>query len=622
MRYPALGVLIFAAAMALPVFGAPPNDVPMWDLGELYASPEAWTDAHDRLKADALKIDTFRGTLGRSAGDLLTALDRMSRLRREAGRLNVYASLKADEDVRVPANQERQEAAGELQTLLGEKEAWLTPEILAIGPEKIHALEAQSPELAHRFGFYLDDELRAAPHTLGVEAEGVLAAASDTLNQPDNIYSQLSNGELPFPALRLSHRIRVPRLDQSAYMQFRESANRADRKRVFDAFWGTFKKYEGTFGATLATQVLGEEFSAKERRFPDSLSAALFQDNMPDAVYRMLVAEANNNLPTMYRYLKLRKKLLGIRDDLAYYDVYPSMIKMKRPLRFTVPDAERIALDVTSQYGPEYKSLLAQGFAGKWMDVYPRVGKAAGAYMNGTAYDVHPFLHLNYVGDYGSLSTFVHEWGHAVHTLLADKSQPFETAGYSTFIAETASITNEMLLNDYMVAHAATKAEKLYYLGEGLELIRGTFFRQTSLAEFQLAIHEEVEKGKTLSGARMTAIYCDILKKYYGEAQGVTKIDPAYCVEWAFIPHFYYGYYVYQYATSMAGAAQFADSIEKEGKPAADRFIDMLKAGGSDYPYALYLKAGLDMASPKPYEALAQRMNRIMDQIDALEAQK
>jgi oligoendopeptidase F len=266
--------------------------------------------------------------------------------------------------------------------------------------------------------------------------------------------------------------------------------------------------------------------------------------------------------------------------------------------------------------------MLRRGFSGRWMDVLPREGKAGGAYMNGSAYDVHPFLHLNHNYDYESLSTLVHEWGHAVHTLLDDETQPYETSNYSTFIAETASIGNEMLLNDYMVAHAQSKNEKLFYLGEGLELIRATFFRQTMFAEFQLQIHDELEQGRALSGARMTELYCSLLKKFHGDAEGVMKIDPAYCIEWAFIPHFYYGFYVWQYATSMAGAAQFADAIEHEGAPARDRFIAMLKAGGSDYPYALYKRAGLDMATPQPYQALLARMNRIMDQIDALEAAK
>ena len=593
----------------------------MWDLSDLYASPDAWTAARDKTLTNAGKLESYKGTLGKSAADMLKALSAISDAHKEVDRLFVYASLKSDEDVRIAPNQERLQLAQALATTLSEKTSWLTPDILAIGAAKVKAFEAASPELTHRFGFMLDNTLRAAPHTLDAQAEGVMAAAGNVLAQPDNIYSQLSNGELPFPTVTLSDGTKV-RLDQAAYSKYRQAPVRADRKKVFDAFWGAWKGYEGTFGASLNTQVLGEEFDAKVRHYPNALADALFADNMPEAVYRQLVAQANAGLPTFHRYLKLRKKLLGIKDELQYYDIYPSMFKLTTPLKFTVADSERIGLDVTSVYGPEYTAMLKKGFSGRWMDVLPREGKASGAYMNGSAYDVHPFLHLNHNDDYESLSTFVHEWGHAIHTLLDDKTQPYETSNYSTFIAETASISNEMLLNDYMVAHAKSKEEKLFYLGEGLELIRTTFFRQTMFGEFQLAIHEEVEKGHALSGKRLTDIYCGLLKRYHGDSEGVMKIDPGYCVEWAFIPHFYYGFYVYQYATSMAGAAAFTNAIENKEPGARERFIAMLKAGGSDYPFTLYKKAGLDMASPAPYQALIARMNHLMDEIDALEAQK
>lgn len=616
----------FAVVLALCALPAGAQDAPavppayMWDLSDLYPTPEAWTEAHDKVLTAANKLDGYKGTLGKSAADMLAALSAMSAAHKESDRLSVYATLKGDEDVRVSADQEREQVAQALATTIGEKTAWVTPEILSIGAQKVLSFEAESPELKHRFGFFLDNVLRAAPHTLSAESEGVMASAGDVLSQPDTIYSQLSNGELPYPPVTLSDGTKIEHLDQATYTKYRQSPNRDDRKKVFDAFWGAFAKYEGTFGATLNTQVLGEELDAKVRHYPDALADALFADNMPEAVYRQLVAQANAGLPTFYRYLKLRKKLLGIGDDLRYYDIYPTMFHLDQPLKFTVADAERIGLDVTKVYGPEYTAKLKQGFSGRWMDVLPRQGKASGAYMNGSAYDVHPFLHLNHNDDYESLSTFVHEWGHAVHTLLEDETQPYETSNYSTFIAETASITNEMLLNDYMVAHAKTKNEKLYYLGEGLELIRGTFFRQTMFGEFQLAIHEEVEKGNALTGKRMTEIYCDLLKHYHGDAEGVMKIDPAYCIEWAYIPHFYYGFYVWQYATSMAGAAEFADEMEKKSPGARERFIAMLKAGGSDYAYELYKKAGLDMATPTPYQALIARMNRLMDEIDKLEA--
>ena len=600
----------------------PAQPAMMWDLGDLYASPEAWTAAHDKVLAEANKLDGYKGTLGKSAADMLMALNAISAVHKEVDRLGVYASLKGDENVTIAPNQEREQLAQALAATLGEKTSWLAPEILAIGAEKVKSFEKQSAELDRRFGFLLDNILRGAPHTLGAEAENIMAAAGNVLAQPDNIYSQLSNGELPFSSLTLSDGTKIERLDQAAYTSYRQAPNREDRKKVFDTFWGTWQKYEGTFGADLNTQVLAEEFDAKVRKYPDALSDALFADNMPEAVYRQLVAQANAGLPTFHRYLKLRQKLLGIKGDLAYYDMYPSMFTLSHPLKFTVADSERIALDVTSVYGPEYTAMLKKGFSERWMDILPRKGKASGAYMNGSAYDVHPYLLLNHNDDYESLSTLVHEWGHAMHTLLDDQTQPYETSNYSTFIAETASISNEMLLNDYMVAHAKSKEEKLYYLGQGLELIRTTFFRQTMFGEFQLAIHEEVEKGSALSGKRLSDIYCGLLKRYYGEAKGVTKIDPAYCVEWAFIPHFYYGFYVYQYATSITGAAAFTNAIESNEPGVRDRYIAMLKAGGSDYPNDLYKKAGLDMASPAPYQALIKRMNHLMDEIDALEAQK
>jgi oligoendopeptidase F len=303
---------------------------------------------------------------------------------------------------------------------------------------------------------------------------------------------------------------------------------------------------------------------------------------------------------------------------MEYYDVYPSMFQLDEVPEFSIEDSERITLEALVPYGGEYLDLLRYGFAQNWTNALPRERKASGAYMNGSAYDVHPYLLLNHNNDYDSLSTFAHEWGHAVHTLLTTRNQPWEKSDYSTFIAESASIGSEMLLNDYMVRNARNDREKLYYLGEGLEAIRGTFFRQTMFAEFELAIHEEIEAGRPLSGARLTDMYCDLLKRYHGHDEGVMTINENYCIEWAFIPHFYYNFYVYQYATSMAGAALFTDAIVTEGAPASERFLDMLRAGGSGYPYDIYRKAGIDMATPAPYRALVARMNRIMDEIEAL----
>jgi oligoendopeptidase F len=590
------------------------------DLTDLYPSADAWTATHKRTLAAAAKLPDYKGTLGTSASAMLTALSAISAVKKEADRLTVYALLVRDADVRVPASQERWQLATSLGTTLGTNTAWLAPEVLAVGADKVHSYLQQSPELSHRFAFFLNNILRAAPHTLSAESEGVMAAANDVLQQPTSIFSQLADGELPFSTVTLSTGESV-RLDEPAYERFRQSPNRADRKLVFDTFWGNWSKFESTFGQTLATQTMGEKFDAGVRHYSSALADALFADNMPEAVYRQVVAQSEAGLPTVHRYLRLRKKQLGITDDLRYYDVYPSMFPLQHPLHIDVPEAQRITAEVTAVYGPDYAGALKRGFGGRWMDVLPRQGKAPGAYMAGSAYEVHPFLHFNHNFDYQSLSTFAHEWGHAVHTLLANQAQPYETASYSTFIAETASMSNEMLLEDYMVAHAKSKNEKLFYLGEGLESIRGGFFRQAMFANFQLAIHEELEQGRPLSGKRMTEIYCGLLKKYYGDAEGVTKINPEYCIEWAFIPHFYYGFYVWQYATSIAGAAHFTSEIEKGTPGTRGRFIAMLKAGGSDYPYELYKRAGIDMATPGAYQTLIARMNRLLDQIEALQAQ-
>jgi oligoendopeptidase F len=592
-----------------------------WDLTDLYGSPKAWEESYARTRTATDRLEAYKGTLGKSPAAMLKALVAISDLNREVTRLYVYASLASDQDLRVSANLERNQQAQALGTRLGEKTAWVAPEILKVGAAKVRKFRAANKILERRFGYYLENTLRAAPHTLGVEAEKVLAATGNLLAQPDTMHSVLANAELPVPTVTFSDGKPV-RLTQPSFEKLRQSPVRADRKLAFDEYWGTWKKFEGTAGSMLTTQVMGDHFTAQSRRFANALQAAQFPDNMPDAVYRTLVAETNAALPTLHRYLRVRKRLLGIDDELRYYDNYPPLFHLENQPQFDVGESKRLTLAALQPLGEDYLGLLRKGFDSRWMNVYPQDGKKLGAYMNGAAYDVHPYLLLNHNNDYQALTTFAHEWGHAVHTQLTTLAQPYEKSNYSTFIAESASIGNEMLLNDYMVEHASSRAEKLYYLGEGLETIRTTYFRQVMFAEFELAIHEELEQGRPLSGARISEMYCGLLRKYYGEPQGVMKIDPEYCIEWAVVPHFYYNFYVYQYATSIAGAAWFTDAIIKEGAPARERFLALLRAGGSDYPYELYKRAGVDMATPVAYRALAARMNRLLDEFEALEAQK
>ena len=608
----ALLSLNFAAAGAA-------GDEQRWNLADLYATPVAWDSAHAELLTRIDALERHRAALGNSGTALREALVAISDAQRTLGRLYVYASLNSDEDLREPRAQERKQLAQALWARLGERTAWVAPAIQGLGAERVRGYIAADPVLQRRFDHYLNDTLRNTPHTLTPDGEALLAATSVVLAQPQNVYDQLADAELPRPTVTLSD-TRSLKLTTDAYEAHRTTPVREDRKRIFDGFFGAWKAAEGTFGANLTTQVLGTVFTARSRRFKGTLEAALFNDNMPPQVYRTLVEQAHAGLPVLHRYLRLRQQMLGISGPLAYYDNYPPLVPPPKDARFDLARSKAITLAALAPLGPEYLGLLRQGFDAPWADSHPRPGKASGAYMAGYAYDVHPYLLLNHSDDFESLSTLAHEWGHAVHTQLAKANQPFEKADYSTFIAESASIANEMLLSDHLVANAASREEKMFYLSQALESIRTTFFRQVMFAEFQLAMHEEVEQGRPLSGARLSELYCGIAKRYYGEASGVMTVDPAYCVEWAYISHFYRGYYVWQYATSMVGAAEFTKAIGSQGAPARDRFIALLKAGGSDYAYALYLKAGIDLAQPAPYQALFARMGRLLDEIESLRA--
>lgn len=595
------------AAFAQNDAGAPP---PTWVLTDLYPSAEAWTAAREAVLKQLPVLEGYKGRLGTSAETLRMALQAISDAQRQAARLNTYASLIADSDTSVASAQERRQLAIALGGQLAEATAYVQPEILAIGADKIAAFQKADPGLA-KFAFEIKDTLRKAPFTLSAEAEGVIAAASTPLAGAQQIRTQLVDSDLPWPEVTLS--TGKVRLDQAAYTDKRESPNRQDRKLVFDAFFTAFEGYKTSLAAALSTQVQGDIFVAKAHKHPSAMEGALSDaGNVPPGVYRTLVEETNRGLPQLHRYFEVRRRLLGL-PDLHYYDIYPPLSKLD--ITFSLAETRRLTLAAVAPLGPDYVATLAKATASPWADYLPRKNKVSGAYMNGDAYDVHPFLLLNLTGNYDSVSTFAHEWGHAMHTLLANKAQPYETAGYPIFIAEIASTMNEQLLAAHMLAGAKTRQEKIYYLGALLELLRGTYYRQAMFAEFELLIHETVEKGQALSGDSMNAMYLDLLKKYHGPK---VVIEPVVAVEWAYVPHFYYDFYVYQYATSIAASAYFFDQVTKGGPQARDNYLGVLKAGGSDYPVDILKRAGLDMTTPAPYRALIDKFARTLDQIEAL----
>jgi len=610
-------VLVASAAIAAvassPAWAADDQAVPKtWDLTQLYPTPQAWA-AERQAVLDALPtVAKYKGHLGDSAATLHEALQTLSDLNRRTSRLATYASLKADEDTQIATNQERRQLAIALGSQMDEATSWVDPELLSVGQPKIESFIAADPDLG-KFRFILENVLRRAPHTLNEDAERVLAAAGNPLSGAEQVRTLLVNSDIPWPEVKLSTGETV-RLDSQGYGAARQSSVRADRKLVMDTFFGTFQTYRNSLAQALATQVNGDIFNAKSRRYGSAVEAALSTNNVPVGVYQTLIAETNAGLPVLHRYFEVRRKLLAL-PDMHYYDIYPPATKLDK--KFSVDDARSLTLAAIQPLGKDYADLLGRSTASPWADVYPRKGKASGAYMNPGAYDVHPYLLLNHTSDWDSVSTFAHEWGHAMHSLLANKAQPFETADYPIFLAEIASTMNEQLLSRYMQANARSKAEKLFYLDQLMELYRGTFFRQAMFAEFELAMHETVEKGGALSGDGLNEMYLALLKKYHGDA---VIIDPVDAAEWAYIPHFYYNFYVYQYATSIAASAYFSEQVLAGGAKARDNYLNVLRAGGSDYPTATLQKAGLDMTSPAPYRALVSKFSRTIDEVEKLMA--
>jgi oligoendopeptidase F len=588
-----------------------------WNLEEIYASQAAWKADEAKLEAQLKDFAKCAGHLGDSASRFKQCADLQQDIEKRGTRLFVYAGEKFADDTGSSANLALAQSAQLLSSKVQEAEAFVKPEILKIGRAKIDAFLKQDAQL-RIYRHPLDDILRAKEHTLDQKGEELVAKFGLIAGTGSTTYTTMTNNDLPWPTIKLTTGEDV-RIDESAYTKWREAPNQGDRKAVMDAFFGAHKMFEQTFGVTLYSQLKEDKVFAQVRKYPDSIGASLDRDRMPAAVMDTLIKETNASLPTLNRYFKLRAKMLGV-TQLHYYDMYPPLVHTQ--LKFPIDMAERETLAAVAPLGADYQAAMKKGFASRWMDVYPRKGKQSGGHMEGAAYDVHPYVLVNYNDDYESFTTVAHEFGHAMHSYLSNGSQPFVTSQYATFVAEIASTLNEDLLLDHMLKIAKSDDERLFYLGSSLENLRTTFFRQVMFAEFERAVHAKVDAGESLTGEAMTKTYCDILKRYHGDAQGVVKIDDPYCIEWAYIPHFYNGFYVYQYATSIAASSLFAGRILKKEPGALEKYIAMLKSGSSDYPYELVKKAGVDLATPAPYQAIVARMNSIMNEIEVILAKQ
>jgi oligoendopeptidase F len=585
-----------------------------WNLADLYPTDEAWSSAKTQVVSQFDQILRYKGKLSSSPAELLACLNLNSQIIKDFGRLMSYASMKSDQDTRDSKYLGMKQELMQLISNYTSKASYVEPEILAMDKVVLDQAIAQEAGLAV-YKMYLGDLQRRKAHTLSENEEKILAESMLIADVPSSIYSIFSNAELPYPDVKLSDGT-VVKLDQAGYARYRALPNRADREIVFQAFFKTLDGFRRTFGTELYGNVKKDLFYARARHYNSCLESALDGSNIPVEVYHALITNVNNNLPTFHRYLNLRKRMLGL-DTLKYSDLYTPVVKGV-DLQYTIEQARQNILEAMNPLGKQYLSGLTQALNDRWIDVYPTTGKRSGAYSNGSAYDVHPYILLNYNGQYEDMSTLAHELGHTMHSYFSNKAQPFATADYPIFVAEVASTFNEALLIHSQLQKIKDDDTRLSILMSYLDRIKGTVFRQTQFAEFELRIHEMAEKGEALTGDSLTKLYGEIVKKYYGDDQGVCKVDDLYSIEWAYIPHFYYNFYVYQYSTSFTASTALSERVINKEKGVVDKYIAFISSGGSDYPINLLKKAGEDMTTSEPFNKTMAAMNRTMDEIEKI----
>ena len=586
-----------------------------WNLADLYPDVAAWRADKARVTSEVPQVRAFAGRLGASPQTLADALETMMRLDRELARLYVYASMLSDEDTRRSEPQGMQQEMQQLHAEFSAHASYIQPEILRVGGATIETFIADEPRLAN-FAVMLRDIARRAAHTLSDVEEKILADAQPLAGSASNIYGILANADFPYPTITLSDGSSV-KVDQAGYAELRTSSNRQDRQAAMSTFFRALGGFSRTFGTTMNSSVQKALFYARARKYTSTVEASLDQANIPLSVYMRLIDGVGRHLPALHRYLRLRKRMMRITDDLHYYDLYAPLVASVN-LRYTPEEAKQRVVEAMRPLGPDYASVLERSFRERWLDWYPAEGKRSGAYSNGGAYDVHPYILLNYLGQYNDVSTLAHELGHTMHSYYSNRTQPYATADYATFVAEVASTFNEALLIDYMLKQIKDEPTRLSLLGSYLESIKATVFRQTQFAEFELRVHEMGLASQPITGDALAALYLDITRRYYGHDRGIMVVDDDVAHEWSYIPHFYSEFYVFQYATSFTAAEALAARVIAGDEPGTARFLTFLGSGSSKYPIDLLKEAGVDMTTDEPLDQTVLTMNRVMDEIDAL----
>lgn len=582
-----------------------------WRLEDIFETDEAWEQAFKEIEAYSEKAPSFKGTLGNNSEALYDALAYRDSLYEKIGKLYTYAHLKSDQDTTNSFYQAMESRAKSLVIKVSTALSYLTPELLTIPEEELNRFVEENDHLKlYKHEFEILNAHR--PHVLPAEQEALLAQIGEVTGSSSETFSMLNNADLTFPMVKDEDGEEVE-LSHGRYIRFLESKEPKVREEAFKAMYSKYDEFKNTFASTLSGNVKSHNVNARIRNYTSARHAALSQNHIPEQVYDNLVETINKNLGLHHRYVALRKKVLEL-NELHMWDMFAPMVKdveMKIPYE----EAKETMLDSFHPLGEEYASIVKEGLENRWVDVRENKGKRSGAYSSGS-YGTNPYVLMNWQDNVDNMFTLAHEFGHSVHSYYSRKSQPYVYSGYSIFVAEVASTVNEALLNDHLLKTIDDEQKRIYLLNHWLEGFRGTVFRQTMFAEFEHLIHQLDQQGVALTADKLSEEYFALNKKYFGDA---VEEDKEIALEWARIPHFYYNYYVYQYATGFSAAIALSHQILTEGQPAVDRYINQfLKAGSSDYPIEVLKKAGVDMTSKEPIEEACRVFEERLNELEHL----
>ena len=582
-----------------------------WELETIYPTNEAWEADFTRVNAMQPGLSELQGRLGDSAQTLFEALKRRDAAGDILGRMFVYAYMRLHQDSTDNTYQAMADRVTTLANDINTATSYQTPEILAIPQERLDAFLQEEPGL-QVYRHALDEITRERPHILSAEIEALLAQAAELGNAPERIYEMFSSADLTLPSVRDAEGNEVQLTQGNFVSHFLEGRDRDVRRNAFEAMFGAYQSYRNTIATMLGAQVKRNIFFARARRYDSSLQAALEPHNIPVSVYENLISTVNGNLPVLHRYLRLRKKLLGL-DDLHMYDLYVPMVP-DIEFKVTYPEAQRQIAQAFAPLGADYVSVVERSFSSRWVDVYENEGKRSGAYSWGS-YGTNPFMLLNFHETMDGMFTLAHEMGHSMHSYFTWQTQPYPYSSYTLFVAEVASTLNEALLTHSLLQTTTDPALRMYIINHALETFRTTLYRQTLFAEFEHDIHAQAEAGEALTPESLGATFKRLNDTYYGP---VVTVDELIANEWARIPHFYSSFYVYQYATGISASSALAHQILTEGQPAVDRYLRFLRSGSSAYSIDLLRDAGVDLSSPAPIQQALDSFGRYLDDLEAL----